>query len=94
MRPYPPVTLSCPGDLGNEELQSGPNPVLGQEEESGEALPLFQRTCLVQVFVREKAGENWERSVHHLSIIALPLVPGPTPASVREGGRTRYAPGH
>lgn len=33
MRPYPPVTLSCPGNLGDEELQSGPNPVLGKEEE-------------------------------------------------------------
>lgn len=94
MRPYPPVTLSCPGNLGDEELQSGPNPVLDKEEESREALPLFQRTCPVQGFVREKAGENWERSVHHLSIIALPLAPGPTPALVREGGRTRYAPGH
>lgn len=75
--PYPPVRLSCPGNLGEEELQSGPNPVIGKEEESGEAPPLFQRNCPVQVFVREEAGENWESSVHHLSIIALPFAPSP-----------------
>lgn len=85
--PSPPVRLSCPGNLGEEELQSGPNPVIGKEEESGEAPPLFQRTRPVQVFVKEKAGESWGSSRHHLSIIALPLSPGPPP--MMEGGRLR-----
>jgi hypothetical protein len=42
--------------------------------------------------VGKKAGESWEITVHHLSIIALPLAPGPTPASVIEGGRVRVCP--
>lgn len=70
--PYPPVRLPCLGNLGEEELQSGPTPVIGKEEEPGEALPLFQRNHPAQVFLREMAGERCESSVH-LRITAIPL---------------------
>lgn len=52
--PSPPVRLSCPGNLGEEELQSGPNPVIGKEEESGEALPPFHSWGRRQ----ERAGKS------------------------------------
>lgn len=65
------MRLPGPGNLGEEELQSGPTPVIGKEEESGEALPLFRRNHPVQVFLREMAGKRCESSVH-LRITAIP----------------------
>lgn len=67
------MRLPCPGNLGEEELQLGPAPIKGKEEESGEALPLFQRNRPEQVFLREKAEESWESSVHLLRVAAVPL---------------------
>lgn len=61
---YPPVRLPSPGNLGEEELQSGHTPVIGKEEESGEAPPLFQRNRPAQVFLREKAVDGYESSVY------------------------------
>lgn len=58
------MRLPCPGNLGEEVLQSGPTPVIGKEEESGEALPLFQRNHPAQVFLREISV--------HLRITAIP----------------------
>lgn len=65
MRPFfpTPVRLPCPGNLGERGVAIRPKPCNRQGEESGGALPLFQRNHPAQVFLRGKAGQNSERAL-------------------------------
>lgn len=61
--PYPPVRLPSQGIMQEAKFQSGPTPVIGKEEVSGEAPPLFPRNHPTQVFLKEKTGDSYGSSV-------------------------------